>query len=82
MWSGVRSIGFRIDPPWWRTPWALAGFMGLAALGVWWLADAYRARLRQRHEWHLAEHKSALAEQASLAKTRFSPPSATKSVPR
>ena len=71
VWSAVHVMRFRIDPPWWRTPWALAGFAGLVALLLWWIADAYRARLRQRHEWQLAEHKSALAEQASLAKTRF-----------
>jgi len=34
-------------------------------------AWAYRTRLRYRHQWRLALHKRMLAEQASLAKTRF-----------
>ena len=71
VWSAVHVVGFHIDPPWWRTSWALAGFAGLVVLLLWWIASAYRVRLRQRHEWHLAEHKRELAEQASLAKTRF-----------
>ncbi|WP_159015488.1 hybrid sensor histidine kinase/response regulator [Cognatiluteimonas profundi] len=71
VWSAVHLLSFRVDPPWWRTPWALAGFLVAAALLVWWLASAYRARLRQRNEMQLVEHKHAVAEQASLAKTRF-----------
>lgn len=70
-WSPARVLAFRVAPPWWRTPAALAGFAALAALLLWWLADAYRARLRQRHDWQLALHKRSLAEQASEAKTRF-----------
>jgi ligand-binding sensor domain-containing protein/signal transduction histidine kinase/CheY-like chemotaxis protein len=69
--SAERVLRFRVLPPWWRTPWALAGFGGLAMLLLWSAADAYRARLRQRHDWHLAEAKRALAEQASQAKTHF-----------
>src|SRR5690554_1039445 len=38
---------------------------------AWWLAHAYRQRLKRRHAWQLAEHKRELAEQASLAKSRF-----------
>ncbi|MEG2961913.1 MAG: hypothetical protein RR860_04425, partial [Janthinobacterium sp.] len=37
-------------------------------LGGAWL---YQRRLRRRNEWQLARHKQELAEQASLAKTRF-----------
>ncbi|WP_306291568.1 sensor histidine kinase, partial [Xanthomonas axonopodis] len=35
------------------------------------LAAAYRRRIRMRAQWQLAQHKRELAEQASLAKTRF-----------
>ncbi|NUS37424.1 MAG: response regulator [Lysobacter sp.] len=70
-WSAPRVLAFHVAPPWWRTPAALAGFAALAALLLWALADAYRARLRQRHDWQLALHKRSLAEQASDAKTRF-----------
>ena len=69
--SPEQLLRFRVLPPWWRTPWALAGFLGLAALLLWWVADAYRSRLKQRHAWQLAEHKRELAEQASQAKTHF-----------
>ena len=71
VWSAVHVLAFTVTPPWWRTPWALAGFVGMLALLLWWLADAYRSRIRQRHDWQLVQHKHALAEQASLAKTRF-----------
>jgi signal transduction histidine kinase/CheY-like chemotaxis protein len=71
VWSDVRVVSFQIAPPWWRTLWAMTAFAMFAALILWAMAAAYRARLRRRHAWHLAEHKRTLAEQASLAKTRF-----------
>jgi len=70
-WSASRVLRFDVAPPWWRTSIALAGFALLAALVLWRLAEAYRKRLRQRHDWQLAVHKRELAEQASEAKTRF-----------
>ena len=69
--SAEQVLRFRVLPPWWRTPWALCGFAGFAMLLLWSAADAYRARLRQRHDWNLAEAKRDLAEQASQAKTHF-----------
>ena len=71
LWSQVRTMRFRVAPPWWRTPAAIALFTLCALALAWWLAHAYRARLRRRHAWQLAEHKHELAEQASLAKSRF-----------
>ena len=70
-WSSVETLRFRVAPPWWRTPAALTLFSLMALALAWALAHAYRVRLRRRHEWQLAEHKRELAEQASLAKTRF-----------
>ena len=69
--SSERSLQFRVLPPWWRSGWGLAlftllGVLLLAAVGGW-----YRGRLRRRTAWQLAEHKRQVAEQASLAKTRF-----------
>jgi signal transduction histidine kinase/ligand-binding sensor domain-containing protein/CheY-like chemotaxis protein len=64
-------LAFAVQPPWWRTGTALAGFAALAALLLWWAADRYRARLRQRQAWQRAEHEHEVARQASLAKTRF-----------
>jgi signal transduction histidine kinase/ActR/RegA family two-component response regulator len=69
--SAEQVLRFRVLPPWWRTPWALAGFAGVGVLLLWWAAAAYRARLRQRNAWQLAEHTRDLAEQASQAKTHF-----------
>lgn len=69
--SEERILRWRVLPPWWRTPRALMGIAALAALLAWWIADAYRKRLRQRHAMHLVEQKHTLAEHASQAKTRF-----------
>ncbi len=60
-----------VDPPWWRTTAAYLVWAGLVVLALWLLAWAYRRRLRQRHEFALAEQRSALAEQNSEAKSRF-----------
>jgi signal transduction histidine kinase/CheY-like chemotaxis protein len=71
VWSPVQTVGFDVQPPWWRTWWAVAAFVlgGLAL--VWIVAGAYRQRLKRRHAWQLAQQKQDLAEQASQAKTRF-----------
>jgi ligand-binding sensor domain-containing protein/signal transduction histidine kinase/CheY-like chemotaxis protein len=69
--SGEQVLRFRVLPPWWRTPWSLAGFAGVGVLLLWFAAMSYRARLRQRNAWQLAEHTRELAEQASQAKTHF-----------
>ncbi|MCD9030795.1 response regulator [Luteimonas sp. Y-2-2-4F] len=71
VWSAPRTIKFEVAPPWW---WALPArllFLALAGLAALWLGWVYRARLRRRHAWQLAEHKRELAEHASQAKTRF-----------
>jgi signal transduction histidine kinase/CheY-like chemotaxis protein/sugar lactone lactonase YvrE len=69
--SPEQVLRWRVLPPWWRTPWALAGLAALAALLLWWAAAAYRERLKQRHALQLIAHERELAERASLAKTRF-----------
>src|SRR5690606_8280090 len=70
-WSQDRTLRFRVAPAWWRAPAAMALFALCALALAWGLAQAYRARLKRRHAWQLAEHKRDLAEQASLAKSRF-----------
>ncbi|HEY0662526.1 MAG TPA: ATP-binding protein [Lysobacter sp.] len=69
--AAEQVLRFTVQPPWWRTTWALAGFIGLVALLLWWTADAYRGRLKRRHALQLARQQHELAEQASQAKTRF-----------
>ena len=64
-------LGFHMPPPWWRMPWALAGFMGLAILLLWWVADAYRERHRRQRNWQREQYEREVASEASLAKTHF-----------
>ncbi len=69
--SPERTLRFRVLPPWWRSGWGIALFVvfGLLLLGM--AGALYRRRVRTRTAWQLNEHKRELAEQASLAKTRF-----------
>ena len=71
IWSPVQTLAFDVQPAWWQTWWAIAIFIASAAALVWLLASAYRKRLKRKHAWQLAQQKQELAEQASLAKTRF-----------
>lgn len=70
-WSPVRTLGFDVQPPWWRTGWALAGYALAALLALMLAAWGYRVRLLRRHRYQLARERQRLAEQASEAKTRF-----------
>ena len=70
-WTAPQELAFDVLPPWWLTPWAMAGLALLALLSLLWVAYAYRTRLKRRHAWQLTEHRRQFAEQASLAKTRF-----------
>lgn len=71
VWSAPRTLRFAVAPPWWRTVWALlagaVALLGLLALA----ARLYRNRLQRRHALQRERHERELAEQASLAKTRF-----------
>jgi signal transduction histidine kinase/sugar lactone lactonase YvrE/BarA-like signal transduction histidine kinase len=70
-WSKSRDFEITVVPPWWRTLWAIIGFVVLGAAMLAGLALGYRRRLRGKQQWQLARHKHELAEQASEAKTRF-----------
>ncbi|MDR6673926.1 ATP-binding protein [Xanthomonas sp. 1678] len=70
-WSPTLRLPFRVYPPWWRSVWGIAGLLAAAALLLLVSLRAYRRRLRRQHAWQLALHKQEVAEQASLAKTRF-----------
>ncbi|MGH8084062.1 MAG: ATP-binding protein [Lysobacter sp.] len=69
--AAEQMLAFAVQPPWWRTPAALAGFAGLLALLLWWAADEYRDRLKRRQALQRAQHENEVAREASLAKTRF-----------
>ncbi|QQK68768.1 response regulator [Xanthomonas citri] len=71
IWSASQTLRFQVLPPWWLSSWGLSL---LALLTVCVIAAAillYRRRLRRLNAWQLAMHKQEVAEQASLAKTRF-----------
>ncbi|MCW5581421.1 MAG: response regulator [Luteimonas sp.] len=70
-WTDGQTLEFRVAKPWWLSAWAIAALVVVVLLLLWWIAHAYRMRLKRRHAWQLAVHKRELAEQASLAKTRF-----------
>ncbi len=65
------ELRFTVAAPWWWTPWAKLAW-GACALAV--LAAgvrAWRRRREQRRQFREAEQRRAIAEEASLAKTRF-----------
>ncbi|SEL65470.1 Signal transduction histidine kinase [Pseudoxanthomonas sp. GM95] len=71
VWSPVRTLKFRVLPPWWRSAWGMALLIGLSLLLISWALYLYRQRVRRRSAWQLAQHKREVAEQASQAKTHF-----------
>ncbi|GGA85922.1 hypothetical protein GCM10011521_25500 [Arenimonas soli] len=70
-WSEARRLTVLVDPPWWATRGALAGFGVALMLALSVLALVHRARVRRREAWRLARARQQLAEQHSEAKTRF-----------
>lgn len=69
--SQEQVLAFRVLPPWWRSTWGILLFVLAGALLLALAALSYRQRLRRLHAWQLAVHKQDIAEQASMAKTRF-----------
>ncbi|KTF31616.1 response regulator [Xanthomonas vesicatoria] len=71
IWSASQTLRFQVLPPWWLSPWGLTALGLLAVCLFATMVLLYRRRLRRLNAWQLAVHKQELAEQASLAKTRF-----------
>lgn len=69
--SAQKVVEFEVLPPWYRSTWGITGLSLLGVLLLVALAAAYRRRVRRRTAFQLAEHMREVAEQASLAKTRF-----------
>lgn len=66
-----QQVRFSVRAPWWWTSWAKLAWLlcalVLLALGV----QAWRRRRDQKRAFHEAEQRRGIAEEASLAKTRF-----------
>ena len=70
-WTALAPLTIHQAPPWWRTIWAALAALVLLVMLVAFAAASYRKRLRRKADWQIAEHKRALAEHASQAKSRF-----------
>ena len=70
-WSPSRRIEVEVLAPWWQRGWAFALYALAVAGVVAWGVRLDRRRARRRHAYQLARQKQALAEDASLAKSRF-----------
>lgn len=66
-----QTIPVIVQPPWWSTWWLRSLLLASALASLALIGREYRARLKRRHEWQLAEQQRNMAEQASHAKTRF-----------
>jgi signal transduction histidine kinase/CheY-like chemotaxis protein len=70
-WSAPTGFLLRVLAPWWRQSWALA-LWAIALLGLlWFVARAYRARVRERSAAQLREQQRRMGELGSEAKSRF-----------
>ncbi len=70
-WSAPLSLQIEVQPPWWRSTWAVVAYTLLVSALLWWLAYLDQLRLKRRYNYQLAHQKRELAEQASEAKSRF-----------
>jgi signal transduction histidine kinase/CheY-like chemotaxis protein len=71
VWSSVQTLEFRVLPPWWASITGIVLYVLIGACLVWIGLRLYRRRLERVNELAMAQRTRELAEQASLAKTRF-----------
>jgi signal transduction histidine kinase/ActR/RegA family two-component response regulator len=71
--SPAVALAFRVLPPWYRAPWAYAGYVLLLGSGVWLLIRTRERQLRLRHEEleTLVSQRTAELEKVSRFKTDF-----------
>ncbi|MFC0682717.1 ATP-binding protein [Lysobacter korlensis] len=67
----MAPLRITVQAPWWRTPWAMVGFALACALLGWSVLRAERIRIQRRERLYRTERERELANEASLAKTRF-----------
>ncbi len=66
-----RQMRFTMHAPWWWTPWAKAAWLVCALVLLALAVRAWRKRREQQRQFRDAEQRRGIAEEASLAKTRF-----------
>ena len=72
VWSAANApLHLRVAAPPWATPWAYGAYAVAIGLALLFAFRAYRARIRRRHAFELAEQQRRFAEKASVAKTEF-----------
>ncbi len=72
VWSApLAALKLRVASPPWATPQAYAAYLAATAIALWFALRAYRARIRRRYTFALAEQQRGFAEQASAAKSEF-----------
>lgn len=70
-WSAPLQLKLTVQPPWWKTAWANMLWVLLFCVAVISLALFYRNRLAVLNEQELRDQERVLAQQNSLAKSRF-----------
>lgn len=58
------ALNFRIQPPWYRTGWAYAGYLALAVLLVFAAAQWRKQSLKKQHQTLIINEQKALQQQA------------------
>jgi signal transduction histidine kinase/streptogramin lyase/FixJ family two-component response regulator len=72
VWSApLAALKLRVASPPWATPQAYAAYLAAVAIALWFALRAYRARIRRRYTFALAQQQRGFAEQASAAKSEF-----------
>jgi signal transduction histidine kinase/CheY-like chemotaxis protein/streptogramin lyase len=72
VWSApLAALKLRVASPPWATPLAYATYLAAVAITLWFALRAYRARIKRRYTFALAEQRRGFAEQANAAKTEF-----------
>jgi signal transduction histidine kinase/DNA-binding response OmpR family regulator len=67
------SFGFRVLPPWYRTPWAYGSYLLAAGLGFWGMAVWRESRIRRRNQQleQIVRERTSELERANSAKDDF-----------